>query len=285
MGILLALVALFSWGLGDFLIQRSARKFGDWVALFYITAFASVVLFPFVYKDVTRSLDTHGVLLWSASFVILFAGLLDFEALRVGKISVVEPIYAIEIPVAAFLAAYVIHERLSALQIVSVATLVVGIFLIATTSFRRLKKISAERGVWQAVLGTIAVGVVNFLFGVGSRETSPLMINWFTSIFIALFALIYLASTSRLHELGGNFKDGKALILSVGFFDNLAWVTFSYAMLYIPIAIATGISEGYIAFAGALGLFFNKEKLRRHQWVGFFLVMASVVLLCFLTPR
>jgi len=223
------------------------------------------------------------MLLWFASFAILFAGLLDFEALRVGKISVVEPIYALEIPVSAILAAYIIHERLSVLQIVFVAILMVGIFLIATTSFQRLKKISAERGVWQAVLGTIAVGIVNFLFGVGSRETSPLMINWFTSIFIALVALIYLASTSRLHELGGNFKNGKALILSVGFFDNLAWVTFSYAMLYIPIAIATGISEGYIAFAGALGLFFNKEKLRRHQWAGFFLVVISVVLLAFVT--
>jgi drug/metabolite transporter (DMT)-like permease len=109
------------------------------------------------------------------------------------------------------------------------------------------------------------------------------MINWFTSIFIAVIALIYLASTSRLKEIGNDFKSGKVLIFNVGFFDNLAWVTFSYAMLYIPIAVATGVSEGYIAFAAALGLLFNKEKLRRHQWVGFFLVVVSVVLLALIT--
>ena len=29
-GILFALAALVFWGFGDFLIQRSTRKFGDW---------------------------------------------------------------------------------------------------------------------------------------------------------------------------------------------------------------------------------------------------------------
>jgi len=285
MGILLALVALLSWGLGDFLIQRSARKFGDWVALFYITAFASIVLFPFVYGDIIHSISAHGVLLWVASFVLLFAGLLDFEALRVGKISVIEPIFALEIPIAAILALAVIHEQLSFLQAISVAALVIGILLISTTAFENFKKIHAEKGVWQAALATIGVGIANFLFGIGSRVTSPLMINWFTSVFIALVAFTYLASTSRLKEVGDNLKTGKLLVLNVAFFDNLAWIAFSYAMLFIPIAIATGISEGYIAFAGALGLFFNKEKLERHQWAGFFLVIVSVVLLAFITKE
>jgi drug/metabolite transporter (DMT)-like permease len=285
MGILLALTALFSWGLGDFLIEKSARKFGDWVALFYITAFASIVLFPFVYKDIVHSLNAHGILLLMASFIILCAGLLDFEALRVGKISVIEPILALEIPVAAFLAAYVIHEKLTVAQIIFIGIIVVGIFLISTTSFRSLKNLHAEKGVWQAFFATIGMGVVNFLFGVGSRETSPLMINWFTSAFIAVVALVYLAFNSRLHELIDNFESKKILIFNVSFFDNLAWITFSYAMLFIPIAVATGISEGYIAFAGALGLVFNKEKLRRHQWVGFFFVVIAVMLLAFITDR
>ena len=47
MGILLAITALIAWGLGDFLIERSARKFGDWVALFYMTSFGAIVLSPF----------------------------------------------------------------------------------------------------------------------------------------------------------------------------------------------------------------------------------------------
>jgi len=285
MGILLAFVALLSWGFGDFLIEKSTRRFGDWVALFYITTFGSIVLFPFVYSDISRSFSAHGMLLLAASGVILFAGLLDLEALRIGKISVIEPIYALEIPVAAVLAAYVIHETLTVPQTVFIVAIMAGIFLISTRSFSALKKIHTEKGVLQAVVATIGMGAVNFLFGVGSRETSPLMINWFTSVFVALVALIYLIWTSRTHEIIADLKKEKLLAFGVSFFDNLAWVSFSYAMLFIPIAIATGISEGYIAFAGALGLAFNREKLQRHQWVGFFLVVISVVLLAFITDK
>lgn len=69
----------------------------------------------------------------------------------------------------------------------------------------------------------------------------------------------------------------------MSFFDNLAWVAFSAAMLYIPMGVATGISEGYIAFAGGLGLLLNNEKLRPHQWVGFVVAIVSVIILAFIT--
>ncbi len=285
MGILLSVAALLSWGLGDFLIQRSARKFGDWVALFYITAFASIVLFPFVYRDLGVFLTLHAVLMWGTSVVLLSAVLLDFEALRVGKISVVEPIYALEIPVAAFLAAFVIHERLSPLQIGLIIALVAGLFLVSTRSLRAFARTKVERGIWYAVFATIGMGVANFLFGLGARETDPLAINWFTSAFVAAAAFVYLAATSQLKKISQGWRTDRRLIVSVGFFDNLAWVTFSYAMLFIPIAIATGISEGYIAFASALGIAFNKEQLARHQWVGLILTVIAVTVLGFVTNR
>ncbi len=283
MGILLAITALLSWGLGDFLIQRSARRFGDWIALFYITAFGSLVLFPFVYRDLGAAFEAHSLVLWIASAAILFAALLDFEALRVGKISVIEPIYAFEIPVTALLAAYVIREGLSVLQIAFIANMMVGIFLISTRSFAAFRKFRFENGVWLAIFATIGMGASNFLFGLGSRATNPLVVNWFTDVCITAVALIYLGASARLGEVAKDFRANKKLIFNVSFFDNLAWVAFSAAMLYIPMGVATGISEGYIAFAGGLGLLLNNEKLRPHQWVGFVVAIVSVIILAFIT--
>ncbi len=285
MGVLLAITALLSWGLGDFLIQRSTRRFGDWVALFYIAAFGTIILFPFAYPNLKNALENHPTLLLVACLVLLLAALFDFEAMRIGKISVVEPIYAFEIPIAAFLAAYFIKELLTPEQIFFTATLIAGIFLVSVRSFSHLKNIHLEKGTWYAVAGTIGLGASSFLFGLGSRETNPLVINWFTDAFLTIATIFYLAATSRLGEIRSDFRNNKRLILNVSFFDKLAWVTFSYATLFIPIAVVTGISEGYIAFAAGLGLLFNKEKLRPHQWTGLFLAAASVIILAFITAR
>jgi len=285
MGILFALTAMLSWGLGDFLIQKSARKFGDWIALFYITAFGSIVLFPFVYHGLANSLNTHFILLFTAGFVILVAALLDFEALRVGKISIIEPINALEIIVVVFLSTVIIKEQLTLTQILLVGLSMVGIFLLSTKSFSHFKRMKIEKGIWYAVFGTICMGTANFLFGIGARETDPLMINWFTCIFIAVIAFVYLIYNSKFKDVIKDFKENKRLIFNVSFFDNLAWVMFSFATLYIPIAIATSISEGYIAFASFLGLVFNKEKLKYHQAFGFFISFVSIILLSIITDK
>jgi drug/metabolite transporter (DMT)-like permease len=48
-------------------------------------------------------------------------------------------------------------------------------------------------------------------------------------------------------------------------FTNIAWISYSLSTVYIPIGIATSISESYIAFASLLGIIINKEKLKKHQ--------------------
>lgn len=286
MGIFFAFVALFCWGLGDFLIQKSSREFGKWVTLFFITFFAAIILTPFVYQDIASLFaNNYGLLiLLLASVVLLFAALLDFQALKDGKISVVEPIMALEVVVTAGLASLIIRERLSWEQLGLVILLVAGIFLVSTKSFHHFKNIKAEKGVWYGLFGTIGMGTTNFLFGIGSRATSPLLINWFTCLLIALVTFIYLLFKARRGEILKDWHKDKALIVGVGLIDNGAWIAYSYSTLYIPITIATSISESYIALAALLGLIFNKEKLRRHQFVGLVLAIISVVILAAITP-
>ncbi len=67
--------------------------------------------------------------------------------------------------------------------------------------------------------------------------------------------------------------------------DNLAWIMYAYSMVLIPIAIATGITESYIALTAMLGIVINKEKLRPHQWVGLALCIVSAIALAVATDR
>lgn len=285
MGILFAFVALVSWGIGDFLIQRSARAFGDWIALFYIVFGCTVVLFPFVYGDL-MALNWQGaslLLLILASVVLLFSALFDFEALRIGKISVVEPIYAFEVFITAAVGTFVVKEYLNVTQTFLVAALVVGIVLVSIKSFGHLKKAYLERGVWYAGFATLGMGIVNVLFGLGARDTSPLLINWFTSAFLTVICFIVIYFRGDMKKIWIDFKRSPGLITTVTVFDNLAWIAYSFSALYIPIAIAISISEAYIALAAILGIIINKEKLVRHQRFGLALTVFAAILLAYFT--
>lgn len=283
MGIVLALLTLVFWGFGDFLIQKSTRKFGDSIALFYITFIGMVGFFPFVAGNLKLIIASPAnlFLLLAASVAIFFAAMFNFEGLREGKMSVIEPVFTFEVIITAVLASFVLKEYPTNWQILWLITGIVGIFLVSTKSLQWLKKFNLEKGVTYAFLGSIAMGGSDFLFGYGSREINPLMVNWFTDAFVVLVLAIYLTRTKRWKEVLYDFKKSKKLILGVGVLDNLAWITFSYSMVLMPIAIATGISESYIALAALLGLILNKEKLRKHQWLGLVVALLAVIFLVF----
>lgn len=281
MGILFAIGALVCWGVGDFLIQRSTRRFGDGIALFFISTIAAFALLPFVWSDIPAmfTVSRTGIILWGASLLILAAALLDFEALRVGKISVVEPIYSFEIAVTASLGAWFLGEHPTTQQIVLIAVLTVGIFMVGLRRMRASGIFKLERGVLLAVAATVLMGAVNFAFGVGARETSPLIINWFTSAFVSVVMAGFLTGFGEWHHIRRQWRMNKPLILSVGLIDNMAWIFFSYSMVVIPVAIATGISESYIVLASLLGLWLNRERLVRHQFVGLVVAVGAAVAL------
>ena len=285
MGILFAFIALFSWGIGDFLIQKSTRKFGNWQTLFYICVFSVFALFPFVYNDLGVLWENPKdlVFLLFASVVILFAALFDFEAFKRGKISVIEPVNAMELPVAVFLATFILKESMTPQQAILIAFLMLGIFLVATRSLGHLKNIHAERGVWFAIIATIGMGLTDLLFGIGGREISPMMINWFTDVFLTAVSLAYLVYRSQIKEMIADWRSEKKLILGLSFVDNLAWIAYTFSMTYIPIAVATGISESYIAFASVLGLTLGGEKLRKHQKFGLVVCIVGAVALAFVS--
>lgn len=288
MGILFAVVALFAWGIGDFLIQKSARKFGPLLALFYVAGFFAVCLLPFVYQDLPAMFTqfSYGlVVLLIAGVVALAANIFDFKALRIGKISVVEPVFAFEVVVTAVLASVLIKETLTPTQLILVALIVSGIFLISVKSFRDLRKIKVEDGVWLAIFAMIGMGLVNFVMGEGSRATNPFLMNWYTGVFIFIALGIYFLYTPE-HErvqIKEDFRNGWLLIILVGFFDALAWLAFSFSTITTPIAISTAISESYIVLAALLGIIFNRERLRRHQVVGLLITVISAIILAYLT--
>jgi drug/metabolite transporter (DMT)-like permease len=280
MGIAFAFAALALWGVGDFLIQRSARRFGDWIALFFIEGFATVVLLPFVWHEIPVLIASPNelALLFGTSVVLLVAAVIDFESLRVGKLAVVEPVYALEVPIAAVLGGIFAGEFLSGIQLTLTVALVASIMLLATRSLRDWKHAHAERGVWLAIFAAGAMGASNLLFGLGGRAVGPLMVNWFVSALVFIVCVVYLTATGRWYDVRRDWTGNKKLIVGVSVIDKAAWLAYTASTLFVPIAIATALSEAYIALAALLGILVNRERLMIHQRIG--LVGAVIAAIC-----
>lgn len=287
LGIFFAFLALFSWGFGDFSIQRATRVVGIWKALVYIGIIGIVLIFPFITGEIIPLIQNprHFFLLTLTGLVVFFAALFDFEAMRRGKLSIVEPIYSIEVPIAVGLSTLVWGESLSLPQLLLIGAAFLGITIAVTRHHTHLyyHRRIFERGVLLAGLGGIGLGLFNFLVGVSSQLTSPLMTIWFTNCVFTILCLAYLAATDQLRTLTFSFRKHWRIVLSESIFDNAAWIFYAVATTLIPISIAITVSEGYIALAVFLGLFLNREKIQRHQKVGVAIAITSIIFLSAIT--
>ena len=278
LGIIFSVLAMFGWGLGDFYIQKSTRKVGSTESLFFICLFAALVLMPFSYQGIGR-LNSHTI--WPMLIITiatLAAVSCNFQAFKIGKISVIETVLGIELPLTLVFSVIFKGEIVNVWQVLLILLVFCGI-LFATSEDLKLHLHIKEKGVWLAVLGAVVLAVINVFMGIASIETSPLFANWFTSVLVALILFAYLYQIHRVSGIAKHLEKNIGLLIKLGIIDNGAWIAYSYAVTFIPVAIAATVSEGYIALAAGLGIWVNHEKLKRHQMIGVFVAIGAIIVL------
>ena len=285
LGIIFALGALLCWSFGDFFIQKASRKTGIVHALFYITAAASIVLLPFVWNDLKHLTTSEIYLLLGSGVVIFLVALIEFQALKIGKLAVVEPIMSLELPLTVLIAGLIGHENLDLIDYGIIAVVFLGIFLTVTPHTGVLKDYikRLEKGALLAFISAAGMALFNFMLGYSSQETSPLMAHWATSLVMATGCLLFMMKSGEVRRVVADFKKATLPIIAETIFDNGAWIFYAFAVIYVPISIAITISESYIIVAVLLGVIINREKLKHHQYFGVILAIGGVLLLSYLS--
>lgn len=280
-GIFFAVLALLSWGFGDFSIQRTSRKVGVARALFYITAAASIVVLPFVWHDLFLLTTSQWELLLGAGITVFIVALLEFKAFKIGKLAVVEPIMSLELPLTVLIAAFVGREHLAFWEYTLIAVVFLGIFLTVTPHSGVLKDYikRLERGTLLALISAMGMALFNFLMGISSQRTSPLMAEWATSLVMAIGSAAIITYYHEWGKVPGDFAKASGSIIAETILDNAAWITYAFAVVYIPISVALTVSESYIILAVVLGVIVNRERLKHHQYLGVLLAVGGVLLL------
>jgi len=278
-GIFFALIALFAWGFSDFLIQKSSRAIGTWKVLFSVGIVGSIILFPFIRGEISSLESKDFLLLAVLGLVIFFAALLNFEALKKGKIAIIEPLIGMELPITVALSIAFGKDKLSLIELCLVAVVFVGLLMVVTMHHKHLhqSRKTIEKGVLLAVAAAIGLALTNFLVGISSRQISPLMVIWFAQTQIAVMCIIFLVYTKQFRPVLTGLISHLKLTLGESLLYNLGWVAFALATTSVAISIVTAISESYIVLGVILGIFVNHEKIRRYQIVG--IVLATIGIL------
>ena len=130
------------------------------------------MLLPFVWNNIPDifSPDSRSILtvLLLSSLILFVAAVLDFEALKRGKLAIVEPIWSVEVPVAGILAFIILREEISLLQIILIATLLVSLIVLSVKENIQIKRFILEKGAIYAFLGALFMGITRWGVSTGS---------------------------------------------------------------------------------------------------------------------
>jgi bacterial/archaeal transporter family protein len=281
LGFLLALCALVLWGLGDFSIQRAVRAVGIWKSLMCIGALGAVMYLPFAWAEIPRVVS-HPESLWllgAACLTVLFAAFFNFDGLKNGKLSVVAPVTSLELPITVILGFLVLGEWVSVPIFCAILLIFVGVLFVGLNDgwVRGHKWI--EKGALLGLLGAVGLAVFNILLAVMSRAWSAVFAIWFTHTFLALFCAAKITVQKDWKSFKKQVKKHWVVLCCEALFDNTAWVCFGAATTFIPVAVATAVSENFVALAAILGLTFDKERLHPYQKAGIAIGVIGLVAL------
>jgi uncharacterized membrane protein len=220
--IYLSLVPLFSWALGDFFIQKSSRAMSGARTLFYLCVFSTFFFLPWV--------DVRGVFQNENFYFLIFTGIFGFiyaitlfQAFKIAKLSVVESVIAMELPLTVFLATTFSGETISSRNFFILSLIFIGIlftvskeniFARITKHFKARKKMLLEKGFYLALASVTLSAVFNYLVGYsGLQSESTISAIWLIHIGIGVCTFIFRFNTVEIPRvdkfIGNNHNRGK----------------------------------------------------------------------------
>jgi drug/metabolite transporter (DMT)-like permease len=292
--IILAFSAMILWSIGDFLIQKTSKRIGNFYTLIFINFAAFILLFPFIIGDFKLLSIDNLFTLFALTLVDFVYGLTILKALERGKLSVVEVIATMELPITIIMGMVFFKEKISISQFFIIIAILVGVVLMSKGSKNFWQKIQAllskksyfiEKGAVLAFFAALLSSFYNFYVAINSRDTSPLMTIWFSWTLSLFLLLIYIFIKKGWHkgmqEILINFKNNKKIVIYGSIVDVLAWLAYAGALSRGELSITTAITESYPALAMFLGIRFNREKISLLQFIGAMLALGGSIIIIF----
>lgn len=280
LGILFGVVSMTAYGVYDIYLSRSSKRLGSFRTSFWTLLISLLILMlPAAFLLNPKVLSP-----WIAVAVTLGAcasisGFLTYtKGLEVGSVSTIATVSSAWGAVTAVLGFLFLGEKLSPVQALYVALIVVGTVLVSMDirSMRKSGIFKAYAGFWYALATVIGWGI--FYVFVTYLTTT---IGWFQAVFLltppSILLLLAFGAITRT-EFKMRYTDIPLLVVCavlglLGFVAYSVGTTYSYADIVAPITAASPIVTVLLA------VIFLKDKFQASQVAGLMLVIAGLVLL------
>lgn len=281
-GILLATVAMVSWGVADFLSKKAIDNIGFKTSIIInqsISFTAIFILTVFFFKLPIFTPELIGITILSGVTGVL--GLIFlFRGFSKGNVSIVAPITASWSVITVLLAWVLFSEALTAVQIVGIVVVFLGVFF-ASTNFVELKK-SINGGGWSAgaldaVLAMIAWGISYALVEPITSAFGPIMALFFLKVLSVAVLVSWTGVTKAKITMPKALIF--ALIAAAGLLDFCGYLTFNFSLGTQYVSIASAIVATAPAVTIGLAYVFLKEKMVTNQKLGILAILVGLVLI------
>ena len=271
---LLGLASAFSWGIGDFAGGLASRKVGAYRAVMYGEAIGLIFAFiaiPFVNEPFP---DSH-TLKWSiAAGIVGTIGLLAFfEAMRLGRISIVAPLSALIGAIIPVLVGSFLEGTPQSGVLFGFALALIAVVLISREKDEGESKASTH--LYLPILAGTAFGLYFVFMNEASENLviGPLITARFSGMLSIALYLLFKRESFRIEA--GSWQ----LLTINGLFDvggNLFYILAAQAGRLDISAVLSSLYPGMTVFLAWLIL---KEKLQITQWIGILLALIAIILI------
>ncbi len=280
-GILLAVIAMVSWGVADFLAKKAIDQVGYKIStvLNQTFAFIPILLIAILFLKMPSFTPGLAGITVLAGVTGVIGYIFLYRGFGKGNVSVVAPITASWSVITVLLACLFLAETLAPLQIAGVVTVFVGIFL-TSTNLSELKKSISQRRAAGAVDGAIAMvawGISYALLKPITSALGPIM----TLLMLKILAVAVLFSWTGLTRTKISVP-AKLIFLFIavsGFLDFFGFLMFNISLNTQLVSVASAIVATAPAVTIALAYFFLKERMVDNQKLGVIAILAGLVLI------
>jgi drug/metabolite transporter (DMT)-like permease len=273
--------AALAWGAGTFCSARSSRIIGAWSVVAWVMLFGLAAnLVVIAVGPSPGFLDAADIAWMLVSGLGNAAGLLlEYTALRRGKVGIVTPVTSTEGAIAAVLAVAV-GEALGVASAGLLAIVALGVVL-AGAAPDEPATAPEQRGpgaFWLAALAALSFGIGIFATG---HLSASLPAGWavLPPRLVGVVAVTIPLALSRRLRLS---RSALPLVAFTGIAEVIGFVCFAVGARD-SVAIAAVLGSQFAAVASVAAFLFLRERLTRLQLTGVVLILAGVAALTWVT--